>query len=422
MSNKKQFLDQFDHLTASFPLQGEARAAIHNGLDFPTSRDEYWKYTRVNGIINDNYELNDTKIDDVSPLQLADLDAYYVVFVNGVFAPEHAMTVLPEGLEITAIAQATGARRELLLTHLGQHTDVKHHAFNALNTSYFRDGVFITIDNGRVIDKPIVMLHISKGERSASNVRNLILLGVNAQASFILQYEGEANQGSFTNALTEIIAEEGANGMCYVLQNEGENTKQVNTTQVVQRRNSTFSVVTLTKSGQLVRNNLNFAIAEEGCESNMYGVYFTTGKQHVDNHTYADHLKPNCNSNELYKGVMSGRSTGVFNGKIMVHRDAQKTNAFQSNQNILISDTASINTKPELEIYADDVKCSHGCTIGQLDDEAMFYLQSRGLGKEAATNLLIQAFIGDVLDFIQCDALRENMEQFIHNKFQELNA
>ncbi len=422
MSNKKQFLDQFDHLAATLPLQGAARAAIHTGLDFPTTRDEYWKYTRVNGILNATYAINDAKLGDVSQHQLNGLDAYYAVFVNGVFAPEHSSQQLPEGLEITSIAAAQGARRELLLEHLGQHTDVKKHAFNALNTSYFKDGVFITVDKDRVVEKPVVMLHVSTGEGSASNVRNLIHIGSYAQAEFLMQYEGEANNQSFTNALTEIIAEEGAKGMCYLLQNEGDGSKQVNTTQVVQKRNSTFSVVTLTKSGELVRNNLNFSITEEGCESNMYGIYFTSGKQHVDNHTYADHLKPHCNSNELYKGVMTGRSTGVFNGKIMVHKDAQQTNAFQSNQNILLTDTASVNTKPELEIYADDVKCSHGCTIGQLDEEAMFYLQSRGLGKEAATKLLIQAFAGDVLEFIACDALRDDMEDFIQQKFKELDA
>jgi Fe-S cluster assembly protein SufD len=422
MSNKKEFLDQFDHLSASLPLQGEARAAIHNGLDFPTTRDEYWKYTRVNAILNERYAIEETNVSDVSSLQLKGLDAYYAVFVNGVFAPEHSMTDLPDGLEITSIAATTGARRERLLEQLGQYTDVKQHAFNALNTSYFKDGVYVTVEKNIKIDKPVVMLHISSGARSASNVRNLIHLGTHAQAEFLMQYEGLDNAGAFTNALTEIVAEEGANGICYLLQNEGDGSKQVNTTQVVQKRNSTFSVITLTKSGELIRNNLNFSITEEGCESNMYGIYFTSGKQHLDNHTYADHLKPNCNSNELYKGVMTGRSTGVFNGKIMVHQDAQQTNAFQSNQNILLSDTATINTKPELEIYADDVKCSHGCTIGQLDEEAMFYLQSRGLGKEAAINLLIQAFAGDVFEFIKCDALREEMERFIQQKFEELDA
>jgi len=248
-------------------------------------------------------------------------------------------------------------------------------------------------------------------------MRNLIVLGANSKANIITQYEGEGNEEGFTNVVTEAVVGPGAKGGLYIIQNEGDSASHINSTQIEQAKDSQFSVVTVTKSGKLVRNNLNYEVNGEGCESNMYGVCFTRGKQHVDNHTFVDHLLPNCNSNELYKGVMNDKSTGVFNGKIMVRRDAQKTNAFQSNQNVLLTDTASIFTKPELEIYADDVKCSHGCTVGQLDEEATFYLQSRGLSKDDATKLLIQAFASDVIEKVEIEALRESLEAFIHNQF-----
>ncbi|MEX2596660.1 MAG: Fe-S cluster assembly protein SufD, partial [Salibacteraceae bacterium] len=389
MSDKQSFLNQFDHISALLPLQGAARAVIHNGMEFPTSRDEYWKYTRVNNILNGDYSQNPEILHDASAYKLEGIDAIHLVFVNGIFVSDLSDQSLPNGLEVSSISATEGDRKHLMLEHLDQYIEKKMNAFSVLNTSYFKDGSFLTVADNVVIEKPVVLLHISTGENQASNVRNLIHIGKNAGIELISQFEGHENDGSFTNVVSEIIVGENAHASFHLLQNEGVASSQINSTQVVQKRDSSFSVVTLTKTGNLIRNNLNFSITEQGCESNMYGVYFTSGKQHVDNHTYADHQMPNCNSNELYKGVMTDRSTGVFNGKIMVHKDAQQTNAFQSNQNILLTDTATINTKPELEIYADDVKCSHGCTIGQLDEEAMFYLQSRGLGRDAATNLLI---------------------------------
>lgn len=422
MSSKQAFLEPFDKLPASLPVQGLARAIIHNGLDFPTTRDENWKYTRINSIVNTHYDLGEKQVSDIEGLKLKGLEAIYCVFVNGVFQRKFSSTEIPSGLHIASFHGLDLEEKERLTSELGMHADYKNHAFSALNTSYFKDGAYVSIAQDAVIDKTIVILNITTGQQTACNPRTLVRIGKHAQVNLLLQYEGINNSGTFTNAVNEIIVEEGAHGKCYLIQNDGEGSTQVNTTEVVQKKASEFSVVTLTKSGDLVRNNLNFKITDEGCVSNMYGIYFTSGSQHVDNHTFADHLKPNCNSNELYKGVMTGKSTGVFNGKIMVHKDAQQTNAFQSNQNILLSKTASVNTKPELEIYADDVKCSHGCTIGQLDEEAMFYLQSRGLGKESASKLLIQAFAGDVLEFISSEPIRREMEEFIQHKFEQLNA
>jgi len=382
MANKLDFLKQFDQLTALFPVQGNARAVIHNGLDFPTTRDEYWKYTRVTSLVESRYVRN----------------------------------------VVTSMRLAEGDRKQHMLEHLDRYVDSKTQAFHALNTSYFIDGSFITVEKNTVLSDPICILNISADKQQANNIRNLIVVGEMAKAEFINLHEGYDNAGSLTNAITELKVEQGGDASLYMIQNDGAESAHINTIQVAQEKDSQSKVVTITQTGKLVRNNLNFTVSGQGCESNMYGIYFTSDRQHVDNHTYVDHTTPNCNSNELYKGVMSDRSTGVFNGKIMVRREAQQTNAFQSNQNILLSDKATIYTKPELEIYADDVKCSHGCTIGQLDEEAMFYLQSRGLDKAAAAKLLVQAFAGDVTAKITNDALREKVEGFLHQKFEDQHA
>ncbi|NQV52343.1 MAG: Fe-S cluster assembly protein SufD [Flavobacteriales bacterium] len=422
MANKLDFLKQFDQLTALFPVQGNARAVIHNGLDFPTTRDEYWKYTRVTSLVESEYVRNVPNIDSIDAFRVPGLDAQYLVFVNGEYSKKFSDTEHIEGVEVTSMRLAEGERKQQMLQHLDQYIDSETQAFHALNTSYFLDGSFITVEKNTSLSKPICILNICAGKRQANNIRNLIVVGEMAKAEFISLHEGHENEGSFTNAVTELKVEQGGDASLYLIQNDGPESAHINAIQVVQEKDSQSKVVTITRTGKLVRNNLNFTVAGQGCESNMYGVYFTSDKQHVDNHTYVDHLVPNCNSNELYKGVMSDRSTGVFNGKIMVHRDAQQTNAFQSNQNILLSERATINTKPELEIYADDVKCSHGCTIGQLDEEAMFYLQTRGLGKAAAAKLLVQAFSGDVTAQITNDALRDMVEGFLHQKFEDQDA
>ena len=414
--NKETFLKQFDSIPARYPIQGEARAAIHNGLHFPTTRDEKWKYTRVNSIIESSFNHNDVSITDVESYKI-DPSWSYQVFVNGAYQ-KSLSDALPSGVQMTSMASAEGASKEAMLSKLGGLFNHKSEAFPSLNTAYFTDGAFMTVSINEKIEQSIAILHIAAGSAQASNCRNLIHVESGAEVKFVHQLEGSSNAESFTNSVCEIFVDENAQAEYYLIENEGQDTKTITNTNISQKRDSRFTIVTVTKSGQLVRNNINMAIKKPGCESNMMGIYFTDGSQHVDNQTYADHQDHGCNSNELYKGVMADRSTGVFNGKIMVHQAAQQTNAFQSNQNILLSDKATINTKPELEIYADDVKCSHGCTIGQLDEEAMFYLQSRGLGKEAAHRLLVQAFAQDVIDTIEIESLKENVSQFIESKFE----
>ncbi|MBT3648243.1 MAG: Fe-S cluster assembly protein SufD [Flavobacteriales bacterium] len=422
MGDKQTFLKQFDSIPAVFPVQGTARAHIHNGLDFPTTRDEYWKYTRVNAILDKDYIDNSWMPSSINEYSIPAMDSIDIVFVNGGFNKELSSNASESGLVFGSVLNQDGENKNLILEHLGKYADSEKHAFSAFNTSYFKDGAFIRIKKGCEIKRPLRILNLSGGVNQANNLRNLFLIEENAQVQIIAHNIGAELQGGFVNVVTEVSVGDGSNLEYYLIENDGDESSLINTTHVHQAGTSTAKVVTLTQSGRLVRNNLNFDINGQGCESNMYGIYFTSGKQHLDNHTYADHRSPNCESNELYKGVMTERSTGVFNGKIMVRQEAQKTNAFQSNQNILLSDNASINTKPELEIYADDVKCSHGCTIGQLDDEALFYLRSRGLNKLEASKLLIQAFAGDVLEEISIPALQEYVAEFIHKKFEDLDA
>jgi Fe-S cluster assembly protein SufD len=416
MDQKEAFLKQFDGIAANFPIQEEARKAIQNGLDFPTSRDEKWKYTRVNSIITGSLKRNDAQKIDVENFKM-NQEWCHLVFENGEFNAQLSDSA-PAGVSMVSMASIKGEEKASILAKLGGLVSHKGEAFPSLNTAYFVDGAYIEVEKNAKIEQPIVILNITTGEAQATNERNLIHINSGAEVKFVHQFEGQSNAQGFSNSVCEILVDENAQAEYYLVENEGPDTRIITTTNVAQKRDSRFTIVTITKSGQLVRNNVHIAIQEPGCESNMMGIYFTDNSQHVDNQTYADHQDHGCNSNELYKGVMAGKSTGVFNGKIMVHQAAQQTNAFQSNQNILLSDRASINTKPELEIYADDVKCSHGCTIGQLDEEAMFYLQSRGLGKEAAHRLLVQAFAQDVVDTITLDALKENIEQFIESKFE----
>lgn len=422
MGDKQEFLKQFDSIPAVFPIQGKARAHIHNGLNFPTKRDEDWKYTGVGPIIDKLYEDNDWQPESISDYVIPGLDSIDIVFVNGVFSEALSSLHAVDGLVLGSIHRQDDENKQIVLNALGKFIDSEKHAFNAFNTGYFKDGVFIRVLKGCEISKPIRVLNLSSGENQANNLRNVILQEENSKVQIIMHNVGADLKEGFNNVVTEISVGEGAQLEYYIVENDGDHSSLINTTFIHQEKASHAKVITLTQSGKLVRNNLNFDINGKGCQSDMYGVYFTSDSQHIDNHTYADHRYPNCDSNELYKGVMAERSTGVFNGKIMVRQEAQKTNAFQSNQNILLSDKATINTKPELEIYADDVKCSHGCTIGQLDDEAMFYLRSRGLDKLQASKLLIEAFAGDVLEQVNIPAIYELAAGFIQKKFEDLDA
>lgn len=412
---KKEFLSQFTPPKHRFPVQEEAFRVLSNGMDFPTTRHEQWKYTRIANILGGTYKTGKGAT-TLTNFRLPGLESQRAHLLNGGFHSADAQ----EGMHVESLAKALGKHEEVAQKNVGRYSDFHDEPFIALNTSFFQDGALVNLPKNAAPELPLHIIHEVTEAQVASNPRNLIVAGPFSKGTVVLSLKG-GKEGTFTNMVTEVSVMENAFLDIYLLEDEGDQASVVNTIQVHQAANSIFNITTITQSGKLVRNNLAIEINGEGCETNLNGLYMPMGKQHVDNHTLVDHRVPHCNSNELYKGVMDGQSTGVFNGKVFVRRDAQKTNAFQSNQNIVLTDDATINSKPELEIYADDVKCSHGSTTGQLDEEALFYLRSRALSEHDARNLLVKAFAVDVIDKIQLPALREYVEDWVEKRFADHN-
>jgi Fe-S cluster assembly protein SufD len=389
----------------------------------PTRKHEAYKYTRVDLMLKGEFDFSTNK--NCSDAQIEPLkflkDAYVVVIENGVFV-EGSSNVqnLPEGLTICSLVDAEKSNSPVFEKHYAQYADVKTDPFIALNTAMTKDGAFIHIAKNAIIEQPIHVIHISTTSvNTIIHPRNLIVIDENAQAKIIESFETvDSTAKTVSNALTEIVVDKDAIVDHYKIQDEKELGYLVNTTQVIQQSQSVFSTHTFTLSGSLVRNNLTVVLDDEHIESHLKGLYLTVGNQVVDNHTVVDHRKPNCNSNELYKGIIEGKSTATFNGKIFVRKDAQKTNAFQSNKNILLSQAGTINTKPQLEIYADDVKCSHGSTTGKLDEAKIFYLRARGIGVVNAKKLLMHAFASEVVNTIKIPALLEYVEEKIAKTFE----
>lgn len=423
-SKKEQFLANFDQdgcrdTNAQLQAVREAAQTALENLEFPTTRDEYWKYTRIASILKGNYcSQAGTEPVDLSPSLIDGMESYNLVFVNGFFSPDHSSPLENEKWLVLPLSVARENYPDLVARHYGQHADHTTQAFTALNTAFCQEGACIVLRDNAKLDKPIRVINLTQGDNIAYHPRNLLVFGQGAQGEVVMSYETGSGNNAFTNAVTEVVVQENAQVDYYLLQHKSDTNSHIETTQVFQERNSQFQATTITLKGKIVRNNLNVVVDGEACLTRINGIYLTRGKQHVDNHTLIDHRQPHCESHELYKGILNEQSTGVFNGKVFVRQNAQKTNAFQSNQNILLTDTATINSKPELEIYADDVKCSHGSTTGQFDEEAVFYLRSRGISEASARKLLIYAYANDVLNHIRLDALRERIESYIEERYE----
>jgi Fe-S cluster assembly protein SufD len=406
------------------PLHQLRRAALQKfeQLGFPTIRHEEWKYSNVTNFLKETFELGNSSAltaDDLTSLQIPSLEGNILTFVNGIFKAELSRIISPaEQVQITNFADALKNNSELLGANFAYYADYQENAFTALNTALASDGVVIQVPANVTVEQPILLRFITDARESnvASQPRNLILVGKNAEVTVAESFRTLGERASFVNIVTEIVVERDARMQYYKVQDETEKAYHIGTTQVQQADNSHFYSATVTLNGNFVRNNLNIVLNGQHAEAFMYGLYMPNGRQHVDNHTLVDHAMPNSYSNELYKGILDDNGTGVFNGKIFVRPDAQKTNAYQSCKNVVLSSGATMNTKPQLEIYADDVKCSHGTTTGQLNDEALFYMRSRGIPKDEARTLLLYAFAQDVLSQIKIEPIREYLNQVVTQK------
>ncbi len=433
---QRYFLDRFKTLESG--LNGLAKTPFHQvrkkaiqsleEIGFPEKNTETYKYTPITRAINKGINLSGSPVttslsaDKINDFNFDGIDAYHIVFLNGKFSTEHStIDELVKGLQISDFKTAYASDPSIIEAHFGKYADFKTDAFTALNTAFSEDGLFVKVAKNVIVDKPIIINFIATATNSTEAIqpRNLIIAEENSQVSIVENYVSIGESNTLTNAVSELVIDAHAIVDFYKLEVEGKNAYHVGNTQAYQRDNSTFNTTTISLEGSMIRNNLNVVLDGEHCETNMNGLYLLDGDQHIDNQTMVDHKKPNSYSNELYKGVLAGKATGVFNGKIFVRQDAQKTNAFQSNKNILLSDEATINTKPQLEIWADDVKCSHGATTGQLDPEQLFYLRSRGIKEQDAKSLLLYAFAVDALESIKIDAIKQYVDKNIARRLNQ---
>ncbi len=387
-------------------------------LGVPTTRDEDWKYTSLSELRRNDFRLaapasRVISAGEIKSMGFNEIEGCRLVFVNGRFMS--GLSCLEAGSkEVDA-----GSLREFLESdpveaHLGRYADPENHALAALNTAFIEDGAFVRIPDRVIVERPIHLVFVNLAEQAnqVSHPRTLIVAGRDSQATVIETYFG-MGEVYWTNAVTEVVTAENARIDHYKLQQEHVAALHTGFTYAHQARDSRFASNSLSFGGRLVRSDTHVRLEGAGCECVLNGLYAVTGQQHIDHHTIIDHVMPHCNSHQLYRGILDGHATGVFNGKVIVRQDAQKTDAIQSNKNLLLSRHADINTKPQLEIEANDVRCTHGATVGQIDDEAMFYLQSRGINRPDARSLLTYAFAADIIENLNVEPLRKPLEQIL---------
>lgn len=420
LDDKKPFstlLDEVERRPTPWMAQRQAGRTRFRALPLPTPRMEDWRFTSVAPLLKETFALGQSEAIEAAALPpLCDPQAVRLTFVNGAFDAKLSTNETLPGVMFGSLAQP-GAAAETLTKHLGRVADEQNQVFAALNSALLQDGAYILVAAAAAIERPIEILYVTKpgAKPKSSQPRSLIVLGRNSQVTVLERFVAVGEGRAFTNMVSEIVLDEGAHLDHVRIQQENRQTFHVASVQVVQSRGSAFTTHSLMLGGELVRNEVRVRFDSEGCEATVNGLYLARGAQHVDNHTIIDHAQPHCNSHELYKGILADKSHGVFNGKIFVRKDAQKTDAKQTNKVLLLSDDATINTKPQLEIFADDVKCTHGATIGQLDETQTFYLQSRGIGRDEAKRILTFAFANDIVGRIKLPAVREEIEAILVN-------
>lgn len=392
---------------------------------FPDTKSESWKNTDLKKIISEDYELifdfttNDINLEELFQCNIHNFETQIISLLNGYYvSPGEQITKMPDGTIIGSLATAIEEYPELIEKYFGK-AQTDNNRFVDINTAFSNDGIFIYVPDGVEAKKPVQMVSLINHEKNLLvNHRNLVILGKNSGLTFVQCDDAINHNPSLTNTVTEFFLEDGSSLNHYKLQNLNNSSGLINSTYFKQEKDSNLYTNSIILNGKLIRNNYNVDVIGEGCNSEVYGVYLMDRDQHVDNQVYINHGKSNCTSKQLFKGILDEQASGVFNGHVMVQRDSQNTNAFQTNKNILLTDEASIDTQPFLEIYADNVKCSHGATVGQLDEDAMFYLRSRGISERNARMLLMYAFAAEITNKISIEALQLRIDDMIKKRLR----
>lgn len=394
-----------------------------NEAGFPTTRDEDWRFTNVSALAQTPFRMAAREHPAVTAQQIEPYDmagsACQMVFINGRFAPQLSrLKNLPRGLEVSSLAEAVARDEEGVKLHLGRHANTRRDAFVALNAALWEDGAYVHIRKNALIEQPIHLLYLSVGEDEAimTHPRTLIVAEAGSEAAVVEDCVSLGDDVAFSNAVTELVAGDGAVVSHCMIERENDRSFNISTLRTQQSRSANVASHSILLGGSLVRNNVHPVLAGEGAECLINGLFIGAGHQHLDNYMLVEHASPNCSSRQFYNGILDGHAHGVFHGRIIVHKDAQKTDAKQTNRNLLLSDEARIDTKPQLEIHADDVKCTHGATIGQIDENALFYLRSRGLDEVHARKALLEAFAGECVGRIQQSAVRSFVENLLQDR------
>ncbi|HEY2171139.1 MAG TPA: Fe-S cluster assembly protein SufD, partial [Candidatus Angelobacter sp.] len=419
----EKYLEEFDQLKGRLDSQPRWLQSLRQDAfarfaetGFPTTHDEDWRFTNVSPVASTPFELAGS--DTVTKEQLEPFGvlqfATHLVFVNGLFSQElSTLASMPKGVTVGSLAAQLKSDPAEVEAHLGRHLNTQRDAFAALNTSFIEDGIYVHVPRGVVVEIPIYVLYVTVPcvTPTMNHPRNLIVTEENSQITVIEDYVSLGEGITFSNTATELVAGDNANVSHYMIVREGVQAYNFSTLRIQQGRSANVATHSLLLSGALVRNNVHPVLAGEGSQCLINGLFMANGHQHMDNYMLVEHASPHCDSRQFYNGILNGQSHGVFHGRIIVHKDAQKTDAKQTNRNLLLSDDAQIDTKPQLEIYADDVKCTHGATIGQVDENALFYLRSRGLAEAAARHVLLLAFANECLDRMNSPQVRDHLEK-----------
>jgi Fe-S cluster assembly protein SufD len=436
MIQKEEITNWYVSLFEEFErnLNGESKQPVHelrkkaikdfSQLSFPTNKNEEWRFTNIAPLLQHKFKLagNSSIVvkEEIGKFRFDGLKCPLLVFVNGFYSEKLSeISGLDNKITVKNISAALSENNPLIQKHFSHYANPANEIFTALSTAYTREGAFIYIPDGIVIQEPIHILFLTtaKEEEILTNPRNLFIAGMNSQVSIIEHYASLEESVYFTNTVTEIAVGENAVVEHIKIQEESKASFHIARMETVQDKSSNFISNMVSLGGGITRNDFNTRFAGTGSESALNGLFLTDGTQLFDTHTLIDHATPLCTSHELYKGILDDKSRGVFNGKVIVRKDAQKTNAFQENNNIILSNEALVDTKPQLEIFADDVKCSHGATVGQLDNDALFYLKSRGIGEKAGRDILIHAFASDVVRRIKITEIKNHVENILTEKF-----